>query len=232
MVLSLPSFTSVLHFCPSIPSLHSPRSINSFLLFFCPSFLPSVLPSFPSPVLPSFLPKLLPSFLPFFLHLLPSLPSSFLFTSFTSFTSFLFFRPSLPTFASFHHFLPSLPSLLLVLVGHRLYTIDAAHMNANFSGFCSNLFLLTRLDGGGKVLVLGYMLTTRHESGATWEHFLQLSIEAGAQIDHRHAAVLSDRDKGIAVACRCLHIMFISTRIYLQHAFISFVCLCLEFCIP
>ena len=92
-------------------------------------------------------------------------------------------------------------------------------MNANFSGFCSNLFLLTRLDGGGKVLVLGYMLTTRHESGATWEHFLRLSIEAGAQLDHRYAAVLSDRDKGIGVACRHLNI---NERKCAKHIFSNF----------
>ena len=114
---------------------------------------------------------------------------------------------------------PLLTLFTLLTLGHRLYTIDAAHMNANFSGFCSNLFLLTRLDGGGKVLVLGYMLTTRHESGATWEHFLRLSIEAGAQLDHRYAAVLSDRDKGIGVACRHLDI---NERKCAKHIFSNF----------
>ena len=104
-------------------------------------------------------------------------------------------------------------------IGHRLYTIDAAHMNANTSGFSSNLFLLTRLDGGNKVLVLGYMLTTRHESCATWVHFLELAIQAGAQLQHRKAAVLSDRDKGIGAACRQLGI---NERKCAKHIFTNF----------
>jgi len=102
---------------------------------------------------------------------------------------------------------------------HRLYTIDAAHMDANLTGFHSNLFLLTRLDGGGKVVVLGYMLTTRHESTDTWMHFLGLAIEAGANLNHPKAAVLSDRDKGIAAACKRFNI---NERKCAKHIFSNF----------
>ena len=47
------------------------------------------------------------------------------------------------------------------------------------AGIPANLFIITRLDGAGKILTLGFMLTTRHESSSTWHQFLGWCIESG-----------------------------------------------------
>jgi hypothetical protein len=46
-------------------------------------------------------------------------------------------------------------------------------------GVPANLFIITRLDGDGKIVTVGFMLTTRHESSSTWHQFLKWCIEAG-----------------------------------------------------